>query len=451
MISPSARTHYLNVTPGNVVFVYSPTKQASVTKKPWCSPSVSLANPESSIKDFEVYPSLQEIIAESQRELSESLKDFHNQCRSRLSSGAPHISNTPGQRLSSPSLFSTGVPMLNKPGNNTRFQPRPVRPGRNPQPFGGITRPQGSAYNSSQLPNNFLRESPIPSRNSSANSCLRQTFCGVANRRDFPCGGSEESRGYMISGKVAVKQKGKDQLHLIAREASTGNHAPNPSHSSQQTSDIGQDYKNNEFDFDFAGDNEDGELLQLCDETLSNCENINEGTLLNQFRQNHSAATTNPQRVINNVIPHVFKDSVNENRIINFEPNSIKNSNNSIVERKLSSGKTFTFKRHSPSSCAVNTNSNKRKCMTNQQSLASLAEANQTKTRDLASISMEQDAGASSNNKLDSVAFGRAQEKVDNNRLRDSRIQLGQRSLQTDLPAPSTDTLALWDDGEQNL
>ncbi|RUS85442.1 hypothetical protein EGW08_006775 [Elysia chlorotica] len=431
VISPSSRTHYLNVTPGNVVFVYTPTKQSSVTKRPWLSPPVT--NPELPVKDFEMLPSLQEIIIESQRELSESLKNFHNQRSNWLSSGSSHGSRGKSQTLGSLSLFSTSVPQTNTHVNNTRFQARPVALGVNRQPFGGISGP----HSSSRLPNTGLSECPIPSRNSPTSSCFKQPFSGVTNARlRGPAGaGSEESRGYMISGGVAVRQKAKDQTHHAARGA--GNWAHNPSSSSHfQLTSVGDEgCESSDFDFDFPGDNEDSELLKLCDETLSNSENICEETSSNQFRLNHSLASTNSPKQTNNVIFNIFKNCEDENRMTNSDPH-----NNS----SHFSGKTFTFKRRSPSSCAddakSNLSSNKKQCLKS-------GGPNESKSIGYARTSMHQDASVSSDLGIDSVAYsGRVVEGVANDRQRDSRVQLGQGSVQSDPPVPHLDAIAQWND-----
>lgn len=77
MISPSSRTHYLNVTPGNVALIYTANKEAMILKRPWsffesCHSSVTKLD----TKDAEVLL-LNQIIKDSEQELTESVGRFH--------------------------------------------------------------------------------------------------------------------------------------------------------------------------------------------------------------------------------------------------------------------------------------------------------------------------------------------------------------------------------------
>ncbi|GFR89760.1 hypothetical protein ElyMa_002550600 [Elysia marginata] len=428
VISPSSRTHYLNVTPGNIVFAYTPTRDAAVTKRPWRS--VLSAPDESTTKDLEVSPSLQEIIAESQRELSESLRNFHsNQRRGRLLSCSPNVSS-----VSSPSLFSTGISQRNILGSNMRFQTTPVRPGENPRSFGVISRPRG--HNPiSRFQNHCLSESPLPSLNRPTAPRSRQPFSGASVAKSHPPLGSEETSSYMISGEVAVRQKNTVHSHSLTGVNSTEHLIKNPQHSSKQSSGLHKSSDNHDFDFDFPGDNEDEELLQFYDETLSNGENINTEALPNQFRQNPSMLV-NSHKVTSDVISKVFRDC---------EEKNIKNFNPAYVERKSSSGKTFTFKRHSPSSHSkdeVSNFQNKRKCMTNQQSLI----VNQTNGSSLTSRSIPLCAPPVTDVPVAAETVRNTNNDEQCHRQRESKVQLGQRPISTELPASKIDALSHWDD-----
>ena len=74
VISPSPRTHYLNITPGNVVLVYAPSKDSeNVHKIPWQASPVSLNIQNSnspSVDNTAIRRSLTQIVQESEQELT---------------------------------------------------------------------------------------------------------------------------------------------------------------------------------------------------------------------------------------------------------------------------------------------------------------------------------------------------------------------------------------------
>ena len=400
----------------NVVFVYAPTKDAAVAKRPWpCSNSSELM-----AGDFKSSPSLQGIIAESERELSGSIHNFHNK---RLSSCSSQMFNRSSQNLNSPQLFSTGALRQAMPNNNSRgFQARPLRPLGNSVPFGrGLSRPQAANFNPvPRFPNNCLNESPIPTGNSPSVPCFRQPLSGAVTTRRLP-----GSNGYIISGEVAVRHKPAAGHSGYQAGASAASHSHN-------------NLRNTDPDFDFPED-EDGELLKFCEETASNHDNVHHGLnsetfVPNQFRVNDSAEPASQIGVTSNVISNVFKDCANENR--NRSPGSqisdfdcIRNSNNANVERTSASSKTFTFKRPAASLCNLDTSANfsKRKYISDQARLTISAET-------------EQSGGLGDKSKRLGVSGERQQ--------RDSRVQLGQRTLPAELPSLRIDSLSHWDDGE---
>lgn len=438
VISPSARTHYLNVTPGNIVFTYTPTKKAAVAKRPWRSqPCTS----EAGNKNFESSPSLQGIIIESEKELSESIRNFHNnQRRGLLSSRSPSVSS-----VASPSLFSSGLSRQSAhvPVNSTRFQARPVRPGVNPHPFGSTSNTQ--RYNSvSRFPNNGTAQSPTPVGKSFTSPGFRQPSHLTSLSRGQSHFGAEESGSYMISGGVVARHSCRK-----AGDTSTSNLGNNLRHSLGQVSDFNKESEFPDFDFDFPEDNEDGELLQLCDETLSNgeniCERISTGTSPRPFgEQSDSPVSSNSQSIANSVISKVFRDCENENYDIGLKNKPMKISNSANVEVKSSSEETFTFKRHSPCSFGMDSNTDssfptKRKCVENYSSLTS----NKSNWSNLTTASVDAPAPKVFALKM----HGNFNSLGQCDSERDSRVQLGQKPSGATKKFPvSTDALSHWDD-----
>ncbi|XP_059143164.1 uncharacterized protein LOC131930613 [Physella acuta] len=121
VISPSPRTHYLNVTPGNIVLIYTSSDGRGVFKRPW-SPLAASPDTKLYTKDTVEIPSLKEIIEESELELSLSLQNFRQNLSKRPSLLSPMSDN-------SFTSFSPGKPRFSSHPAGSRHSLHMAQPG----------------------------------------------------------------------------------------------------------------------------------------------------------------------------------------------------------------------------------------------------------------------------------------------------------------------------------
>ncbi|GFO11500.1 chromosome 17 open reading frame 53 [Plakobranchus ocellatus] len=452
VISPSSRTHYLNVTPGNVVFVYSSAQDASVKRNAWpLSPIVS-SHPEPSINDSTSSSSLKEIIEESERELAQSLKNLYNKCSGRISasvSSGSQVPSQPGNRFSSPQLFTSNISYNPRPirGLHNRLM-RPLtnfRPLHTSGPLG--CRPVH------QFQNGCSSESRLPSIKSTCAALVtKQQLPGTFDSGLLPHAAAG-ARGYMISGDVAVRQKCKPPGSPAKSDLKCAKGI-------NQNCDKSASSKPFNFECDFFEETEDRELLQFCDESLIDNENFasdrnNRVGISAQkgFEPHQQSNMSNPLRSTSNVLSEVFRDCLNENGNSNENNKHVDNNlpDNKGFQVKSASGRTFTFKRSFPSPNPSNFsfNSPKRKCVMDQN-LSKLGSEMSQQNRTLPVLDGNPRTLDSDIRTQSTLINSTEVCKQNDNGQRDSRIQLGQVTVQAPVSSSThhTDALASWDDGK---
>ena len=127
VISPSTRTHYLNITPGNIALIYSSDREgADINKRPWSGSPMKTSISSDCAENLTVTPTFSDIIKDSEKELSESLLQRKESNKEKLLSltrksfSSPLLQNTPNKSHS----FSFKSPLNNSRINNsTSFSP----------------------------------------------------------------------------------------------------------------------------------------------------------------------------------------------------------------------------------------------------------------------------------------------------------------------------------------
>ncbi|CAL1528872.1 unnamed protein product [Lymnaea stagnalis] len=279
VISPSIRTHYLNITPGNIVLIYSASRQDGIDKRPWISHSVS--SPESKVctKDSVEIPSLKEIIEESEQELSMSLRNFRHNLNRGTSSLASSLVSPRSTDLTSPTsscLFSprfiSPSPAVSRTSKLPVHRPRLCPPSNLPASY------------SNNLPTSY--SSNLPASYSTYSPSNRNTpFFQPQNRNGatIPLHSAKSvapnflESGHMISGAEAIRSPdtAATDIHMKCGNTHSSNLTPQNirglSHKTSVTDQpslcagIEKIKTSNRLVYENFPDDDDHEMLQLCD------------------------------------------------------------------------------------------------------------------------------------------------------------------------------------------
>ncbi|BFZ09029.1 hypothetical protein BsWGS_12068 [Bradybaena similaris] len=103
VISPSCRTHYLNITPGNVVLVYTSNKEAAVSIQLY-DVSHSFTNGHEIETNVSKKQFLCDIIQISEQELSDAVNNSHQRHKTYMSPSLENVSNGFNNRYLSPAM-----------------------------------------------------------------------------------------------------------------------------------------------------------------------------------------------------------------------------------------------------------------------------------------------------------------------------------------------------------